>query len=153
MEKNLKNGELMIGQTFAPKLEPCGLRIDVAIRQVAVDKPTLFEFTYRIDPLKFKQYLKEDRPDMTQGMLMFEPRGVRILNIGGAEKWDKTAFSIDNGDSERIFLNLLFEDTVFHIHRDLFAGKEWEILMENSEGSEQLAFNQANVSKKEDMPF
>lgn len=153
MEENLKNGNLMIGQTFASKMEPCGLRIDVTVQQVAEDKPLLLKYIYRVDPLKFKQYLKEERSDMCQGMLVFEPSGIRIMNIGGAEKWDKTAFSIDNGDSERIFLNLLFEDTIFHIHRELFIGKEWEILIESNEGLEQRVYNQADASGNETPPW
>jgi len=136
-------------------MEPCGLRIDVMIQQVAEDKPLLFKFTYRMDPLKFKQYLKEERSDMTQGMLVFEPRGIRVMNDGGAEKWDKTAFSIDNGNSERLFLNLLFEDIVFHIHRDLFKGAEWEIFVESEEGDHLDLFPnlRAQVAGNEGPPW
>lgn len=112
-----------------------GMRIDVVINQIQEDKPLLYVYTYSLDSIKFKAWLesKEIVP-LCEGPLAFTSKGIQFMVVGGAAKWDKTAFSIDDADSEKIFLRLTQESAIFHVHRELFAGKEWEVLLATEEG-------------------
>lgn len=111
-----------------------GMRVDVVINQIQEDKPLLFVYTYSLDSIKFKAWLesKEIAP-LCEGPLAFMSKGIQFMVVGGAAKWDKTAFSIDDADGEKIFFQLTQESAVFHVHRDLFAGKEWEVLLATEE--------------------
>jgi len=113
-----------------------GMRVDVIINQVQDDKPLLFVYTYSLDSLVFKAWLESDEiAPLCEGPLAFTSKGIQFMVVGGAKKWDKTAFSIDDADGEKIFLQLIKESAVFHVHRDLFAGKEWEVLLAIDESS------------------
>jgi hypothetical protein len=129
LENLLKEKTMVIGQAINFKTA-FGMRVDVVINQIQEDKPLLFVYTYSLDVIKFKTWLesKEIAP-LCEGPLAFTSKGIQFMIVGGAEKWDKTAFSIDDADGEKIFLQLTQESAVFHVHRDLFAGKEWEVLL------------------------
>lgn len=129
LENRLKDGTIVIGQEI--KFEtPFGLRVDVAIVQVKEDKPLIYTYTYSLDNLKFRDWvLEKEKEHLCEGPLAFTCKGIQFMIAGGAAKWDKTAFSIDDEDQEKLFLQLIDEDVVFHAHRDLFAGQEWEILL------------------------
>jgi len=110
------------------------MRIDVVINQIQEDKPLLYVYTYSLDNIKFKDWLasKEIAP-LCEGPFAFTSKGIQFMIVGGAEKWDKAAFSIDYEDCEKIFFHLAQESVVFHVHRELFAGKEWEVLLATEE--------------------
>ena len=137
LENRLKDGTMTIGQ--ASRFEAVfGLRVDVSMTpQIMEDKPINYSYTYSMDQLKFREWVVGMEKDgLCEGPLAFTAKGIQIMIVGGAAKWDKTAFSIDNEDHEKLFLPLLTEDVTFYMHRDLFAGKEWEILLVTNEGVE-----------------
>ena len=129
LENRLKERVIAIGQEI--KFESVfGLRVDAITEKFAEDKPVSYTYIYSMDQLKFKAWVTEmDKQGLCEGPLAFSAKGIQFMIVGGAAKWDKTAFSIDNEDHEKLFLQLLVEDVSFHVHRDLFAGKEWEILL------------------------
>jgi len=111
-----------------------GLRVDVTIECHKEDKPLIYTYTYSLDNLMFKDWvLAKEKEHLCEGPLAFVSKGIQFMIVGGAAKWDKTAFSIDGEDSEKIFLQLLNKDAIFRVHRDLFAGQEWEILLVTEE--------------------
>ena len=131
MEKFLKEKKIAIGQEI--KFESLtGLRVDVLTTQVKEDKPLLYTYTYSIDNLKFQEWLKS-QAYLCEGPFAFTIKGVQFMIMGGPEKWDKSAFSIDDDSGDKVFLELFKEDTVFHVHRDLFKGMEWEVLIATPE--------------------
>lgn len=141
----------MIGQNISFET-PFGLRIDVTIEKFQEDKPLIYIYTYSMNNLKFKEWL-EAMVYLTEGPLAFTAKGIQMMISGGAKKWDKTAFSIDDDDGEKIFLNLLNEEVILHIHRDLFKGKEWEILLNNGEEENHHQTNALEGPEEEDVPF
>jgi hypothetical protein len=70
---------------------------------------------------------------LLEGALSFVKNGVEFVVPYGAEKWDKSGFSIDDGEGQRIWLPLLQSDIHFNVHRDIFQGQEWEVFMEDPE--------------------
>jgi len=142
----------VIGQDISFEA-PFGLRIDVTIEKLQEDKPLIYIYTYSMNNLKFKEWL-EAMAYLTEGPLAFTAKGIQVMIVNGIEKWDKTAFSIDTDDvGEKMFLDLLNEEAVFHIHRDLFAGKEWEILLNDGEEEDHHRTNALGGPEKEDIPF
>lgn len=127
-----------------------GLRVDVNIEQIKEDKPLIYTYAYMLNTLKFKEWL-ESIAYLCEGPLAFSARGIQVMISGGAKKWDKSAFTIENKDGDRICLNLLSEEAKFVVHRDLFAGEEWEVLIEDS-ASEPVQILQADLEPKEDEP-
>ncbi len=111
---------------------PFGLRVDVNIEQIQPDKPLIYKYTYSLDTLKFKEWLAENKY-LCEGPLAFTAKGIQAVIPNGAAKWDKASFSIDDENGNQMYLNLLREEVVIHAHRDLFAGKEWEILIEETD--------------------
>jgi len=131
-----------------------GLRVDVTIEQIKEDKPLIYTYAYILNTLKFQEWL-ESMSYLCEGPLAFTARGIQVMISGGAKKWDKSAFTIENADGDRIYLNLLHEEVKFVVHRDLFAGEEWEVLIEDSE-AEPVQVLQAElkpVEPDEDIPF
>lgn len=108
-----------------------GLRVDVNIEQIKADKPLIYTYSYMLNTLKFQEWL-ESMAYLCEGPLAFTARGIQVMISGGAKKWDKSAFTIEDKDGDRIYLNLLNEEVKFVVHRDLFAGEEWEVLIEDS---------------------
>ena len=106
-----------------------GLRIEQTLEQPAGGGPLIISYIYILDTVKFKKWL-EDHAYLCEGPLGFTVKGVRILLEAGAEKWDKAGFSIDN-DGEPFFLNLLRNEEIFKVHRDMFNKKEWSITYHN----------------------
>ena len=121
---------MQIGQSLKSEL-PCGIRVDVSIEQTRADKPLIYKYTYSLNGMKLQEWLssKHIKP-LCEGPLAFSARGVQVVVPWGIEKWDKTAFSIDDEDGNQLFLELFKDDVVFHVNRDLFAGKEWVIVLE-----------------------
>ena len=129
-----------------------GLRVDVTIEQIKEDKPLIYTYTYMLNTLKFKEWLesKEIVP-LCEGPFAFTGRGIQFMIYGGAAKWDKTAFSIEDENGEKCFLKLAHEEIRFIVHRDLFAGEEWDVLVEDSV-VEPLA-KEWQASDEDDVPF
>lgn len=129
-----------------------GLRVDVTIEQIKEDKPLIYTYTYMLNTLKFKEWLesKEIVP-LCEGPFAFTGRGVQFMIYGGAAKWDKTAFSIEDENGEKCFLQLAKEEVRFIVHRDLFAGEEWDVLVEDS--TMEPAVEEDWLRAEDDMPF
>lgn len=111
---------------------PFGLRVDVVITRVQPDKPYTYTYTYSLNTLKFKEWLEENKY-LCEGPLAFIAKGIQVVIPFGAVKWNKSSFSIDDDEGNHLFLNMLEEDIVIYVHRDLFAGKEWEIHIEEAD--------------------
>lgn len=125
----MKSGSLMIGQEI--KNETIyGLRVDVTIKEVKEDKPLIYTYTYMLNTLKFKEWL-ENMTYLLEGPLAFTAKGIQVMIVGGAKKWDKSAFSISTEEGEKIFLPLKDQEVKFVVHRDLFSGQEWDVLYED----------------------
>ena len=105
---------------------PMGLQIDVALDQVHEDRPIIMNFSYMLDTLQFKEWLKTHNY-LCEGPLSFQIKGIRVMIEAGADKWDKSGFSIDDGDGYPIFIPLLHQAVEFHVHRDIHHQKEWII--------------------------
>lgn len=131
MENALSEGTLTLSQNIKSEF-PFGLRVDIVIERVQADKPYMYKYIYSLDSLKFKEWLDENKY-LCEGPLAFTAKGIQVVIPGGANKWDKASFSIDNDKGNQLFLNMLDEDVVIYVHRDLFAGKEWEIHVEESD--------------------
>jgi hypothetical protein len=131
MEKALSEGTLTLTQNIKSEF-PFGLRVDIVITRVQEDKPYTYRYTYSLNTLKFKEWLEENKY-LCEGPLAFTAKGIQVVIPGGANKWDKASFSIDDDDGDNQFLNMLDNDVVIYVHRDLFAGKEWEIHMEEAD--------------------
>lgn len=127
----LKDGSLTIGQEIKSETV-YGLRIDVTITQIKEDKPLIFTYTYMLDTLKFKDWLGTI-DYLTGGPLAFTGKGIQFMVVGGAEKYDKSAFSISDEYGEKVFLPLSHSEVQFIVRRDLFAGQEWEVSMVDSQ--------------------
>jgi hypothetical protein len=127
----LKTGSLVTGQEIKNETV-YGLRIDVTIDQIHPDKPIIYTYTYMLNTLKFREWL-ESMSYLLEGPLAFTARGIQVMIVGGAKKWDKSAFSINDEDGEKIFLPLLSQEVQFVVHRDLFAGQEWEVTLKDSQ--------------------
>lgn len=148
----MKSGKITIGEAINVEL-PFGLRLDVTIEKIQEDKPLIYEYTYSMNNLKFREWL-ESMKYLTEGPLAFTAKGIQVMIVNGLEKWDKTAFTIDTDEiGEKLCLDLLNEDVVFHVHRDLFAGKEWEILIDNCPRESQDLTNTAGAVEENDVPF
>lgn len=107
-----------------------GLRVDVTIKEVKEDKPLIYTYTYMLNTLKFKEWL-ENMTYLLEGPLAFTAKGIQVMVVGGAKKWDKSAFSISTEEGEKIFLPLKDQEVKFVVHRDLFSGQEWDVLYED----------------------
>jgi hypothetical protein len=152
MENALSEGTITIDQKIKSEL-PFGLRVDVVITRAQPDKPYTYTYTYSLDTLKFKEWLEENKY-LCEGALAFTAKGIQVVIPFGAVKWNKSSFSIDNDNGEQMYLDLLNEDVVIYVHRDLFAGKEWEILLNLDEGeTAQPAFSQIGILQDDDVPF
>jgi len=109
---------------------PFGLMITGQMRQNADDKPVLFNFQYSMNADIFKDWLTKNT-HLTEGPLVFQCKGINICIPYGAEKYDKSAFCFDGPtEGQEVFLQLLLEPAVFHVHRDVFSGQEWECFYE-----------------------
>jgi len=132
----IRTGNLIIGQNISSETQ-YGLRVDVTITQTAKDKPLIYTYTYMMDSVKFKRWLAENAY-LCEGPLAFLGKGIQIMIVGGAKKWDKSAFSIDGGEAgypplfnnAKIFLPLLQQEVQFSVHRDLFSGEEWDVMLD-----------------------
>lgn len=124
VEIGLKSGKINPTMTIGHTL-PYGLRIDIDVKQSVDDKPIIFIFTYKLDQLQMKQWLIEN-PILCEGPLSFTAKGIEVVIPQGAEKLDKSGFSIDNREGDRDWLPLLEHPVSFTVHRNLFGGKEWE---------------------------
>jgi hypothetical protein len=131
MEKALSEKTITISQKIKSEL-PFGLRVDVVITQIQEDKPYNYTYTYSLDTLKFKEWLEQNKY-LCEGPLAFTAKGIQVVIPAGVNKWDKASFSIDDEAGDKLFLNMLYEDVVIYVHRDLFAGKEWEIHIEDAD--------------------
>lgn len=127
----MKTGTVTIGQEIKSETA-YGLRIDVSITQIKEDKPLIYTYTYMLDTLKFEDWLKTV-DYLTGGPLAFTGKGIQFMIVGGAEKADKSAFSISDENGEKVFLPLLHQEVRFIVRRDLFAGQEWEVALEDSQ--------------------
>ena len=142
---------MQIGQAIKNETQ-YGLRIDVTIQEIKADKPLIYTYAYMLNTLKFKEWL-EGVAYLCEGPLAFTARGIQVMISGGAEKWDKSAFTIENEAGDRILLDLLHEEIKFVVHRDLFAGEEWEVLIEDSE-TEPVQVLRADLEPEDDdVPF
>jgi hypothetical protein len=131
MENALSEGTLTLDQNVKSEF-PFGLRVDIVIERVQKDKPYTYQYIYSLDSLKFKEWLEENKY-LCEGPLAFTAKGIQVVIPAGVNKWDKASFSIDDENGDQMYLNILEEDVVIYVHRDLFAGKEWEIHIEASE--------------------
>ena len=131
MENALSEGTLTLAQNIKSEL-PFGLRVDVLISQIQPDKPYTYQYIYSLDTLKFKEWLDENKY-LCEGPLAFTAKGIQVVIPGGANKWDKASFSIDDEEGDKMYLDLVSEEVVIYVHRDLFAGKEWEIHIEDAD--------------------
>lgn len=128
IENMLKNGTAQTDTPFKTET-PYGLRIDVLIEYRSENKPIIFIFEYQMDPIKFQKYLKE-HPELCEGAIAFIGKGIEIIVPFGAEKYDKSGFSIRGKDGEQIFFDLLNTPVKFRVHRDVFAQQEWEVFID-----------------------
>ena len=150
LEKLLKNGTLKLGQAIRNEAD-YGLQVDVLIETIKEDRPLIYTYNYALNTLKFKAWL-ESKPTklLCEGPLAFTAKGIQVMVHGGAAKWDKTAFSINNKKGERHFLELLHEEISFTVHRDLFSGEEWEVLMDDPHSKSNSMYDS---SAWDDVPF
>lgn len=84
----------------------------------------LFTFKYTLLVEQLKQWVETNKY-LCEGPLSFVARGIEVVIINH-QKLDKTSFSIDDAEGERIWLQLLEKPMEFRIHRNLFGGKEWD---------------------------
>lgn len=108
-----------------------GLTISVEVTEKSPTKPLLMKFTYTLDRTLFSNWLRTI-PHLLEGPLSFVKNGIEVVIPYGLEKWDESAFSID-GHQGRIWLPLMTTSVSFVVHRDLFQGVEWVIVMEDPE--------------------
>lgn len=111
-------------QSQIPSTSLQGLRVDTTLEQVHEDRPIIFHFQYSLDTHQFAEYLKS-HPELTEGLLAFTLKGIQIMVPEGSDKWDKSGFSFNHDDDQKIFIPLLHESVMFRAHLDLFKGKEW----------------------------
>jgi hypothetical protein len=123
-----KEGKLKIGQNISNETQ-YGLRVDVTITQTAEDKPLIYTYIYKLNTIAFKRWL-EEHAYLCEGPLAFTMRGIQVMVVGGAKKWDKSAFSLSIAKGDKLFLPLLSQEVRFTIHRDLFSGQEWDIYLD-----------------------
>lgn len=119
---------LVLGQKISSST-PYGLIVEVNITQTAEDKPLIYTYTYMLDTVKFKAWL-EEHAYLCEGPLAWNARGIQVMAVGGAKKWDKSAFSVSTVDGTPIYLPLLRQEVTFSVHRDLFSGEEWEVMLD-----------------------
>jgi len=131
MENALSEETITVSQNIKSEF-PFGLRVDVMISQIQPDKPYTYQYIYSLDTLKFKEWLDKNKY-LCEGPLAFTAKGLQVVIPGGANKWDKASFSIDDGEGTQMYLDLISEEVVIYVHRDLFAGKEWEIHIEDTD--------------------
>lgn len=122
---------MKIGQDLKSESD-YGLRIDLSVEQYQEDKPLIYKYVYSMDINKFQEWLNT-HAYLREGPLAFTAKGIQVMVPALPSKWDKSSFSMTDDNSEYQYVNLLFEDMVIRVHRDLFAGKEWEIFMEDSD--------------------
>jgi len=100
------------------------------MKQNADDKPILFAFQYEMNADTFKTWLINNA-HLTEGALVFSSKGISIAVPWGAEKYDKTGFFFNGPEKgQDVFIQLLLEPAIFHVHRDVFSGQEWECFYE-----------------------
>ena len=124
IEKLMKTGK--IGP--ATKLKsptPHGLTIDIFVELKGDEKPDVYTLTYSLDQAALKQYLILNK-NLCEGPLSFVSKGIEITIPKGPDKLDKSGFSFDDNEGNRIWLPLWDKPCVFRVHRNLFGGKEWE---------------------------
>ena len=131
MENALSEGTITLDQNIKSEF-PFGLRVDVLITQIQPDKPYTYQYIYSLNTLKFKEWLDENKY-LCEGPLAFTAKGLQVVIPAGANKWDKASFTIDDGEGNQMDLELISEKVVIYVHRDLFAGKEWEIHIEDTD--------------------
>lgn len=139
LEKMLSDGTISIDRDVGATTE-YGLRVDVLMKKISDDKPIIYTYVYKLDSIKFKQWL-EEHAYLCEGPLAFIAKGIQVVTVGGAKKWDKTAFSIDSDkkDGEKYFLPLLSREIKFAVHRDLFSGEEWDVTLLDAEDIDELS--------------
>jgi hypothetical protein len=130
IENMLKSGKIGL-DTPLVSIQPHGLRVDVSVEHKGDNKPILFTFTYSVDVAQMKRWMIENAY-LCEGPLSYVARGIEVVTIG-PDKADKSGFSIDGTDGERIFLPLLDGPVIFRLHRDLFGGREWECYYEDQQ--------------------
>lgn len=121
----LKTGVVNL-QTQIPSTSLQGLRVDMTLEQVHEDRPIIFHFQYSLDTQQFIEYLKS-HPELTEGVLAFTLKGIQIMVPDGSDKWNKSGFSFNHDNDQKIFIPLLHQSVMFRAHLDLFHGKEWVI--------------------------
>lgn len=131
LEEKLQTGELTLDRPITVEM-PYGLRIDVVITHVGQNKPDIYEYTYTLNTLAYRDWLVQ-HTYLCDGALSFCAKGIQVMVVGGAAKWDKSAFSLMNEDGEQAFLPLIQESIKFVVHRDLFSGEEWEVKLKDSQ--------------------
>lgn len=130
LEKMLEAKEIDL-QTPIMKMTQYGLKIGVTLEQKAEDKPIIYMFTYEMDEPTFQAWAKQ-HAYLLEGPLAFLGKGIEIVVPLGAEKYDKTGFSIDDESDKKIWFELLNEPTLFRVHRDVISPKEWRCFIEHA---------------------
>ncbi len=129
LEEMIKNQKISLS-TLIDSKTPYGLRISGTMEQNSPEKPIIFTIKYIMDPLAFKEWLKNNS-HLTEGPLAFIGRGISITVPWGPEKYDKSGFCFSADDGSDIWVHLLKEPgATFRVHRDVFSGKEWECFHE-----------------------
>jgi len=134
IEPMIANAEMQEVQlTMTPFYSPWGLQIDVTYNQPAPGKPIIIGYTYSLDTAKFHNWVQENAYLMDSGPLVFSSRGIQVA-IPSKEDWSLAMFSIDNEEGKPIPLPLNQVPAQFNVHRDIFHGKEWEVIVEYQDG-------------------
>ena len=130
IEKMLTSGKITLNTPMASVL-PHGLRVEVSVESKGEGKPLIFTFTYTLNVEQMRRWMVENAY-LCEGPLSYVARGIEVVTIG-PDKADKSGFSIDGTDGERIFLPLLEGPITFRTHRNLFGGREWECFYEDQQ--------------------
>lgn len=125
IEKMLSEGKITTTTNLTTRTE-IGLNIHVQVVQKDTEKPAIFSFTYSLNQTQFQTWAN-GMTLLKEGPISFMMKGIQIV-IQNSEKLSASGFSITHEDEE-IWLELWNQPITFTIHRDLFQGEEWVVLL------------------------
>ena len=106
-----------------------GIVTTITIKEIKPDKPLIFTINHHLEMGTFKEWLQSIKY-MLGGPMIFTHKniGIEVCIPYGPDKPEKVGFSIE-GANNKLWLNLIKEDTQVTAHREVIGEKEWEIFL------------------------
>jgi hypothetical protein len=106
-----------------------GLNVKVEYQQKDPSKPIVFLFRYFWDMTTLKKWaMEKENQWMLEGPLFLTQKGIEVCIIPG--KINSPSFTIEEGNGQRITLDLDKHEELFRVHREVVHGKEWVIALD-----------------------